>query len=135
MVNFYVVHNGVQLRVAVDFAKEQSARMAASDHPTKVILSSLKLHLIDKIPDFFSKVLQQMDIQIDPKWALVDDPSQNKSIFATAKAEDFTKLPLFDAITDVSNVKVSSVDLTVTRNPGKGAFCKLTVFLKPKSAS
>ena len=135
MVNFYVVHNGVQLRVAVDFAKDQPARMAAASHPNQVILASLKLHLVDKIPDFFSTVLQQMEIKIDPTWALVDRPGQQKSFMATAKAEDLSNIKLFDAISDVSNIKASRLELTVTKNPGKGAFCKLTVLLKPKSAS
>ena len=130
--NFYVVHNGVQLRVAVDFAKEQAARMQASDHPTPQILSSLKLHLIDMIPEFFRLVLQQMDVTIERKWVLTDTRAPPNTFQTTAKAEDFTRLKLFDAITNVSNVKASMLKLTVTKNPGVGAFCHLTVFLKPQ---
>ena len=131
-VNFYVVHNGVQLRVAVDFAKEQATRMRASDHPSPQILSSLKLHLIDKIPEFFRLVLQQMDVKIDREWVVSNAQNRPNTFRTTAKAEDFTNLKLFDAITDVSNVKASTLELTVTRNPGVGAFCLLTVYLKPQ---
>ena len=106
--------------------------MVANDHPNQVILSSLKLHLIDKIPEFFSKVLQQMDIQIEREWALTDVPGQPRTKFTTAKAEDLTNIKLFDAIADVSNIKASKLELIVTKNPGKGAFCQLTVYLKPK---
>lgn len=118
--------------MAVDFAKEQATRMRAENHPTPQILSSLKLHLIDRIPEFFRLVLQQMDVKIDRKWVLSTTDEQPKTVQATAKAEEFTRLKLFDDIENVSNVKASILKLTVTKNPDKGAFCQLTVFLKPQ---
>ena len=132
LVNFYVVFNGVQLTVSVDFAKDQPARIRPNDHPTPVILSSLKLHLIDKIPEFFSKTLQLLDVPITREWVLSSKLDRPDEIFTTAPAADLAGLKLLDDVKDVSNVKISSVHLHVQKVLGKGAKCKFTVLLTPQ---
>ena len=73
-----------------------------------------------------------MDIHISREWAISNSHAPPRSFRATAKAEELHGIKLFDAIKDVSNVRASSIELTVTRNPGKGAFCYMTLLLKPQ---
>ena len=130
--NFCVVYKGVQLIASVDFAKEQVVRMFSANNASQLILSSLKLHVIHLIPEFFSATLKAMDIDIDRRWILSEMPDRPVSFTATAQAADLPNFKIFDAIKDVSNVQASTIHITVTKVLGKGASCKMTVYFRPK---
>ena len=106
--------------------------MFGSNNASQLILSSLKLHVIHLIPEFFSAVLKAMDIEIDRRWILSDTKDRPDSFTATARAEDLPNFKIFDTIKDVSNVQASTIHLAITKVLGKGATCKMTVYFKPQ---